>query len=116
MLPIERKSIELMALALDGGSVQAMQQFVGQGQWADEPLLDQHWRLVEETLGGSRWGVHRRWVGLSQTGRTFGGGGTSVVWPLGQGRQLLGRGVRPRPGGGAAHGGAGAWHAGLVPR
>jgi SRSO17 transposase len=51
MLPIERKSIEPMALALDGGNVQAMQQFVGQGQWADEPLLHQHWRLVEETLG-----------------------------------------------------------------
>jgi SRSO17 transposase len=51
MLPIERKSIEPMALALDGGNVQAMQQFVGQGPWADEPLLHQHWRLVEETLG-----------------------------------------------------------------
>jgi SRSO17 transposase len=51
MLPIERKSIEPMALALDGGNVQAMQQFVGQGQWADEPLLHTHWRLVDETLG-----------------------------------------------------------------
>ena len=51
MLPIARKSIEPMALALDGGNVQAMQQVVGQGQWADEPLLHQHWRLVEETLG-----------------------------------------------------------------
>jgi hypothetical protein len=31
MLPIERKSIEPMALAWDGGDVQAMQQFIGQG-------------------------------------------------------------------------------------
>jgi len=51
MLPIERKSIEPMALALDGGDVQAMQQFIGQGQWQDEALLQQHWRLVDETLG-----------------------------------------------------------------
>jgi SRSO17 transposase len=51
LLPIERKSIEPMALALDGGDVQAMQQFIGQGQWHDEALLHQHWRLVDETLG-----------------------------------------------------------------
>jgi SRSO17 transposase len=51
MLPIERKSIEPMALALDGGDIQAMQQFIGQGQWYDEALLEQHGRLVDETLG-----------------------------------------------------------------
>jgi SRSO17 transposase len=51
MLPIERKSIAPMALALGGGDVQAMQQFIGQGQWQDDLLLRQHWRLVDETLG-----------------------------------------------------------------
>lgn len=51
LLPIERKSIEPMALALEGGNVQAMQQFIGQGQWQDEALLRQHWRLIDETLG-----------------------------------------------------------------
>jgi SRSO17 transposase len=51
MLPLERKSIEPMALALNGGDVQAMQQFIGQGRWHDEALRAQHWRLVEETLG-----------------------------------------------------------------
>jgi SRSO17 transposase len=80
MLPIERKSIEPMALALDGGDVQAMQQFIGQGQWQDEVLLRQHWSLVDETLGeadgvcivdGSEFpkqgehsvGVARQWCG-----------------------------------------------------
>jgi hypothetical protein len=43
MLPLERKSIEPMALALEGGNVQAMQQFIGQGQWQDEALLQRHW-------------------------------------------------------------------------
>ena len=60
MLPIERKSIEPMALALEGGDVQAMQQFIGQGQWQDEALLRQHWRLVEETLGGRL--ITRSWM------------------------------------------------------
>ena len=51
MLPIECKAIEPMALALDGGDVQAMQQCIGQGQWQDDMLLRRHWRLVDETLG-----------------------------------------------------------------
>jgi SRSO17 transposase len=33
MLPIERKAIQPMALALEGGNIQAMQQFIGQGRW-----------------------------------------------------------------------------------
>jgi SRSO17 transposase len=51
MLPIARKSIEPMALALDGGDVQAMPQVMGQGQWQDDMLRRQHWRLVDATLG-----------------------------------------------------------------
>src|SRR5262249_61345197 len=51
LLPIERKSIEPMALALDGGAVQALQQCIGQGQWQDERLLRQHWRLVDVNVG-----------------------------------------------------------------
>jgi SRSO17 transposase len=51
MLPIERKSIQPMAMALEGGNVQAMQQFIGQGRWQDRKLLHKHWQLVDETLG-----------------------------------------------------------------
>lgn len=53
LLPIERKSIEPMALALEGGNIQAMQQCIGQGQWQDAPLLQRHWALVDETLGAA---------------------------------------------------------------
>jgi SRSO17 transposase len=80
MLPLERKSIEPMALALEGGNVQAMQQFIGQGQWTDDALLHRHWGLVDETLGeadgvclvagsdfpkqgGHSVGVARQWCG-----------------------------------------------------
>ena len=51
MAPIELKTIQSMAMALEGGDVQAIQQFIGQGKWRDEKLLQKHWRLVEETLG-----------------------------------------------------------------
>jgi SRSO17 transposase len=43
MAPMETKSIHPTALALEGGNIQAMQQFIGQGQWQDEKLLKKHW-------------------------------------------------------------------------
>lgn len=57
MLHLERKSIEPMALALEGGNVQAMQQFISEGAWEDEPVLEAHRRLVAETLGDPETGV-----------------------------------------------------------
>lgn len=81
MLPIERKAIQPMALALEGGNIQAMQQFIGQGGWQDEPVLGKHRQLVGQTLGeadgvfiidGSGFpkkgehsvGVARQWCGV----------------------------------------------------
>lgn len=51
MAPIQSKSVQPMALELEGGNIQAMQQFIGQGKWRDEKLLQRHWQLVDETLG-----------------------------------------------------------------
>ena len=81
MLPIERKSIQPMAMALEGGNIQAIQQFIGQGRWQDNRLLAKHRQLVGETLGeadgvyivdGSGFpkkgqhsvGVARQWCGV----------------------------------------------------
>lgn len=78
--PLERKAIQPLAMALEGGNIQAMQQFIGQGRWQDEPVLRKHWQLVDETLGeadgvciidGSEFpkkgdhsvGVARQWCG-----------------------------------------------------
>ena len=80
LLPIESKAIQPMAMALEGGDIQAMQQFIGQGQWQDGKLLRKHWQLVDESLGeedgvwitdGSEFpkkgehsaGVARQWCG-----------------------------------------------------
>jgi SRSO17 transposase len=57
MLTLDRKAIEPMALALPGGNVQAMQQFISVGAWDDTALLHQHQRLVAETLGERASGV-----------------------------------------------------------
>src|ERR671916_2527175 len=57
LLELERKSIEPMALALEGGDVQAMQQFISKGAWNDDRILEQHQRLVAETLGDAETGV-----------------------------------------------------------
>src|SRR5205809_6656979 len=40
-----------MADALEGGDVQAMQQFIGLGAWDDAAVLQRHRQLVAETLG-----------------------------------------------------------------
>jgi SRSO17 transposase len=57
LLHLERKSIEPMALALPGGDVQAMQQFISQGAWDDERILEHHQLLVAQTLGDRASGV-----------------------------------------------------------
>jgi SRSO17 transposase len=57
LLDLERKSIEPMALALDDGDVQAMQQFISKGAWDDDRILQQHQRLVADTLGDAETGV-----------------------------------------------------------
>jgi SRSO17 transposase len=57
LLDLERKSIEPMALALEGGDVQAMQQFISKGAWDDDRILMQHQRLVADTLGDAETGV-----------------------------------------------------------
>ncbi len=51
MLDLERKSIEPMAVAVAGGNIQAMQQFISQGAWSDDEVLAIHRRAVAETLG-----------------------------------------------------------------
>jgi SRSO17 transposase len=54
LLDIPRKSIEPMILALQGAdanTVRAMQQFISAGAWHDAPILRQHWREVDTTLG-----------------------------------------------------------------
>ncbi|MGH2524754.1 MAG: IS701 family transposase, partial [Anaerolineales bacterium] len=51
MLDLPRKSIEPMAVALAGGNIQAMQQFISQGAWSDDEVLGIHRREVGQTLG-----------------------------------------------------------------
>ena len=54
LLPVERKSIQPMAMAAEGGNVQAMQQFISQSTWQDEPILRKHRQMVAESVGHPR--------------------------------------------------------------
>ncbi len=51
MLVFERKSIEPMARALEGGNVQAMQQFTSASPWVDQEIIHVHQQEVGKTLG-----------------------------------------------------------------
>jgi len=54
LLELPRKSIEPMVLALEGAhrnTVRAMQQFLSEGAWEDDPILQRHWQEVDRDLG-----------------------------------------------------------------
>lgn len=54
LLELPRKSIEPMVLALEGANrntVRAMPQFLSEGAWEDEAILQHHWQEVDRDLG-----------------------------------------------------------------
>lgn len=51
MLPGVGKSIEGVALSVQGGKVRSLQIFIGRGAWEDGPILERHRELVGESLG-----------------------------------------------------------------
>ncbi|MCA1598218.1 MAG: IS701 family transposase [Chloroflexi bacterium] len=57
LLDLERKTIEPLALALAGGNVQALQQFISQSPWDAEAVLRRHQEIVAATLGDVETGV-----------------------------------------------------------
>jgi SRSO17 transposase len=48
----ERRSVENIAEAIDGGVVRSLQKFIGQGRWGDDAVLEELQRHVAEVLGG----------------------------------------------------------------
>lgn len=49
--PLERKSIEPIALAVDGGNVRAMQRFVSDAPWDDDKIMYKYRCYVNDDLG-----------------------------------------------------------------
>jgi len=49
--PLERKSIEPIALAMEAGNVRAMQRFVSDAPWAENEMLTKYRSMVNEDLG-----------------------------------------------------------------
>ncbi len=48
---LERKSIEPIALSVEGGTVRAMQRFISDAQWDDDRIMERHHEMVNEDLG-----------------------------------------------------------------
>jgi len=48
---LERKSIEPMALQVEGGKVRAMQRLVSDALWDEAAMLDTSHRLVQDEMG-----------------------------------------------------------------
>ena len=48
---LERKSIEPMALQVEGGKVRAMQRLVSEALWDEEAMLETYHRLVQDEMG-----------------------------------------------------------------
>lgn len=48
---LERKSIEPIAIAMEGGKIRAMQRFVSDAPWDDENIMNKYRNLVNEDLG-----------------------------------------------------------------
>ena len=48
---LERKSIEPIALAVEGGKIRAMQRFISDAIWDDDGILNKYRSLVNEDLG-----------------------------------------------------------------
>jgi len=49
--PLERKSIEKIALAIQDGNVRAMQRFVSDTTWETEKMIAKYHSLVNDDLG-----------------------------------------------------------------
>jgi len=49
--PLERKSIEPMALPVEGGKVRAMQRLVSDTLWDEAAMLETYHRLVQDEMG-----------------------------------------------------------------
>ena len=84
LLELERKSIEPMAVALAGGNIQAMQQFISQGAWSDEEVLTIHRRAVAQTLGRAEGVVILDGCDFPKQGRDSVGVARQYCGPLGK--------------------------------
>jgi len=49
--PLERKSIEPMALQVEGGKVRAMQRLVSDALWDEDAMRETYHRLVRDEMG-----------------------------------------------------------------
>jgi len=89
LLDGERKSIESVAIRVPDRDVQALQQFVNQSPWSSSAVRASLARKVErEFVPEAYWLLDE--VSFSKEEKTLGGSGPTILWGLGENRQLPG--------------------------
>ena len=87
---LERKSIEPMALEVEGGTIRGLQRFISDGVWDEAQMRWNYHQLVAEEMGAPNGGPDVRRDGLCQKGQGLCGGRAAVLWYVGQGGELAG--------------------------
>ena len=82
--PLERKSIEAMALQVEGGKVRAMQRLVSDALWDEDARLATYQHLVQEEMGEADGGVIVDETGFAKTGQDAVGVARQYCGSLGQ--------------------------------
>ena len=82
--PLERKSIEPMALHIEGGNVRGMQRFISELTWQDEAMLRTYRGLVAQDLGDSQGVMIVDETGFSKKGNDSVGVARQYCGPLGK--------------------------------
>jgi SRSO17 transposase len=81
---LERKSIEPIALRVEGGHVRAMQRCLSEVVWDDTQMLRTDHRLVDEDMGDPEGVVIFDESGVSQKRLRLCGRGATVLWGIGE--------------------------------
>lgn len=92
--PLERKSIEPIALQVPGGNVRGLQRFLSDVVWDEEQMRWNYHQLVADEMGAPDGVLMFDETGFVKKGPGLCGGRAAILWDPGQGRELSGRRVR----------------------
>jgi SRSO17 transposase len=81
---LERKSIEPMALQVEGGKVRAMQRLVSEALWDEDAMLETYQRLVHEEMGEADGVLIVDETGFAKKGQDSVGVARQYCGPLGK--------------------------------
>ena len=89
--PLARKSIEPMALAVEGSCVRSLQRFLSETTWDEEQMRWNYHQLVADELGEPDGVLMFDESGFVKKGQRLCGCGAAILWDVGESGELSGR-------------------------